>query len=90
MKRAHWIITGRVQGVGYRMFAYEEAQALGLTGWVRNLPDRDVELVAEGEPAALARLLARCQEGPCMGRVDRVEESYSAATGEFQDFRITF
>ena len=65
------LVHGRVQGVGYRMFAIRHAQALGLTGHVRNLPDhRTVEVVAEGPRDALDRLLAHLRRGPYGARVD--------------------
>jgi acylphosphatase len=81
-------ITGRVQGVYYRASARDEARALGLTGWVRNLPDGSVELVAEGEEPRIDRLVAWCRQGPPGARVDEVEVSRSEPTGEFRDFRI--
>jgi len=88
-KRAHFVVEGRVQGVCYRMYSCEEAQRLGVTGWVRNKSDGTVEIVAEGEETALADFLAWCKHGPTHARVTGVEEKYSAATGEFDDFVAT-
>ena len=68
----HYRVEGRVQGVGYRAFAYREAQSLGLAGSVRNLRDGSVEVVAWGPAAALAELEARLREGPRWGRVERI------------------
>jgi len=67
-------ITGRVQGVGYRAWVMRRAQAMGLTGWVRNRLDGSVELLAGGEPAAIARLVAACRTGPRGARVDAIAE----------------
>lgn len=66
------VITGRVQGVGYRFFAARAARELGLSGWVRNLPDGSVEALAEGGEDPLARFLDRLRRGPLSSRVDSV------------------
>ena len=71
----HAIVRGRVQGVGFRVFVYEEASRLGLRGWVRNRPDGSVEVVATGDPALLERLMDRLRRGPPAARVDNVEIS---------------
>jgi acylphosphatase len=88
-ERVHLFIRGRVQGVCYRACAKQEADALGLTGWVRNLPDHRVESVAEGPRETLQRYLEWCREGPSWGRVDGVEATWGPASGEFAAFRIT-
>lgn len=82
-------ITGRVQGVGFRFSALDEAQRLGLTGWVRNSHHGDVELVAEGDAAQLKRLVAWCRVGPRGALVTDVEQEWLPYTGEFDSFRIT-
>jgi acylphosphatase len=87
-KRIHVRISGRVQGVSYRAYAQRQAQSLGLTGWVRNLSDGRVELVAEGPADRLEALLAWCREGPRFARVDGVEKQESEPTGEFNDFAV--
>jgi acylphosphatase len=81
-------IIGRVQGVCFRFYAQEEAYRLGLTGWVRNLDDGSVELVAEGAEASLNVLALWCEQGPPSAQVLRVECHWGPATGEFKDFRI--
>lgn len=69
-----FVVTGRVQGVGFRYFAQRQATSLGLAGWVRNLPGgRTVEAVAEGAPAALDALAAALREGPSGGFVSHLE-----------------
>ena len=85
--RLHALITGRVQGVGYRYFALREARQLGLDGFVRNA-GRQVEVVAEGDPEKLQRLLAHLKVGPSGARVDNVQPSYGQATGGFSGFAV--
>jgi len=86
--RAHIYVSGRVQGVYYRKNARRSALSLGLTGWVRNLPDRRVEAVAEGERTRVEEFLGWCREGPSMAIVRGLEVAWEAATGEFETFRI--
>jgi acylphosphatase len=90
MARVHVVISGRVQGVAYRYFAEKYADALGITGWVRNLYDGGVEVLAEGDRANLEQFLARLKEGPRLAQVDDFDVRWQEATGEFPDFRITF
>jgi acylphosphatase len=70
----HFLIQGRVQGVGFRWFVQREASELELRGWVRNTEDGDVEVVAAGEAADLDELRASLKRGPRGSRVDRVIE----------------
>ena len=88
MKRVSLRISGRVQGVGYRYCAVDEAQRLGVVGWVRNAADGSVELVAEGDEQVLQKLTAWCRLGPRGARVTEVSDSWEAATGEFTRFEI--
>ncbi len=88
MKRLHALVYGYVQGVGYRMFVQERASRLGLTGWVRNLPDGSVEVTAEGEQEALEQLVEWLKQGPWGASVRAVETYWADATGEFDGFRI--
>ena len=83
----HYIVTGRVQGVGFRYFVRQQAQALGLAGWVRNLPDGRVEAFIEGMPTELSQMESLLNEGPSMSRVERVESS-DAAPSLATDFVI--
>ena len=80
-RRIRLIIRGRVQGVWYRGSAQEIARELGLTGWVRNLKDGSVELVAEGEVSALDALKEWCREGPPLARVHDVFEEQLTPCG---------
>ena len=74
MARLHVRIHGRVQGVGFRWFAREEARRLGLSGWVTNLPGGEVEAEAGGEPSSLERLRRALEVGPAGAEVNRVEQ----------------
>ena len=82
--RKHVVITGRVQGVWFRARTQEEAESLGVTGWVRNLPDGSVEAVFEGEVSAVAAVVKWCGKGPPHAIVDSVsalDESPQGLTG---------
>ena len=86
MLRAHLVIYGRVQGVGFRAFVIREARALGLGGRVRNRGDGAVEIDAEGERAALEQLAAAVRRGPIAARVERVEENMREGPARHRDF----
>ncbi len=73
MAQARFRVSGRVQGVGFRAWTRNQALALGLHGWARNLADGDVEVVAAGTPDALDALAARLLQGPVTARVDRLD-----------------
>lgn len=88
-KRAHLSIQGRVQGVCFRLETRRSAQALGVTGWVRNLPDGSVEAVCEGDEADVRSLIDWCRRGPRLARVDEVAVDWGAFSGAFEDFDIT-
>lgn len=90
MKRMHVIVSGRVQGVFFRAFTQDTAQALKLTGWVRNLFDGRVEAVFEGEDTNVQSMLEWCKKGPPHAVVKHVDASEEPYTGEFRDFRITY
>ena len=81
-------VRGRVQGVGYRVFALREAGALGLDGFVANEADGSVRVVAEGRRADLEALVERLQDGPPAGFVDRVATRWEPARGMPRGFRI--
>ena len=76
-----YIISGRVQGVGFRFFTEATAQREGVAGWVRNLPDRSVEVVAEGDADDVERFERAVRRGPPGARVDHVlvDERYPMA-----------
>jgi len=82
----HVLISGRVQGVGFRYSMAEEAERLGATGWVRNRRDGTVEAVIDGQPSAVDALLAWARRGPPSARVTDV--SVSEAEGSFERFEM--
>jgi acylphosphatase len=88
--RAHILVTGRVQGVFFRQTTAQEASRIGVMGWVRNLPDGDVEAVIEGDPEKVDRLIAWCHHGPPAARVDAVSVSWETVIGEFARFSIAY
>ncbi|MBN2225548.1 MAG: acylphosphatase [Deltaproteobacteria bacterium] len=88
--RARIRVSGRVQGVFFRQTTAEEANRLGVGGWVRNLPDGDVEAVIEGPSRDVDRLIAWCHHGPPAARVDDVSISWETATGQFARFNIQY
>lgn len=86
--RLHAVVHGRVQGVGFRMNAADEAQRLGLYGWVQNNWDRTVEVTAEGSKEALDSFLTWLQHGPALARVTGVVADWSAARGDLDAFDV--
>ncbi len=86
--RVHVFVSGRVQGVFYRDSVRRRAVELGVSGWVRNLPDGRVEAVFEGSEAAVQGALAYARQGPPFARVSDVEVSEEPATGESGRFEI--
>lgn len=89
MTRVSVIVHGRVQGVAFRHHTCQRALELGVTGWVRNLPDGAVEGIFEGDEAAVATLVEWCRSGPPAARVDRLEIRDGDYRGEFESFAIT-
>ena len=83
------VISGHVQGVGFRWFTKDAARREGLTGWVRNLPDGRVEALVEGEAEAVTRLERAVRQGPGGARVKTVTVDDQDATGAYKDFSIT-
>jgi acylphosphatase len=86
----HFLVQGRVQGVGFRWFVQREAGLLDLRGWVRNTEEGEVEVVASGTAEVLAELRSRLRSGPRGSRVDRLVEHTLAESEaeELSSFRI--
>jgi acylphosphatase len=83
------VITGRVQGVGFRYFTQDTALREGVTGWVRNLPDGEVEALVEGEAEAVIRVERALRSGPRGARVDGVHVEIEEPTGAYRTFSVT-
>lgn len=88
LRRVHLRILGLVQGVSYRASTRDEAARLGVNGWVRNLPNGDVEAVAEAEPEALERLVTWCRRGPEEARVEDVKVTELAVDTPLTGFEV--
>jgi acylphosphatase len=89
MRRArHYLISGRVQGVGFRYFAWASAVLEGLHGWVRNLPDGRVEIRAEGESEALVRFERQIRHGPPHAQVEAMEVTDVGAEDRAVGFEV--
>lgn len=88
MKQAHILVTGFVQGVGYRKFVRHEARKLGLTGWVRNLEDGSVEALVVGAEEEITKLIDACKKGPFLAQVDNVHVEWEDAGETFPEFTI--
>jgi acylphosphatase len=88
--RLQAVVHGRVQGVSFRYYTQRCARELGLTGYVRNLWEGSVEVVAEGQRAALDELLAFLRVGPRAAYVTQVDTQWSAATHTFDRFEVRY
>ncbi len=86
----HLIITGMVQGVGFRYSMQREAQHLGMSGWVRNRRDGSVEANICGKPEAIAELIAWAHKGPSVARVSQVMVQMGEAASDGFEQRATF
>jgi acylphosphatase len=88
--RLHAIVHGRVQGVNFRAHTLRRATELGLRGYVQNLADGTVEVVAEGELSALRRLLSWLREGPRLGHVTRVQSHWQTPRHDSDRFEVRY
>lgn len=84
------LITGKVQGVGFRNFTQRNARQLGVNGYAKNLPNGKVEVVAEGDKAQLDTLIALLKRGPRFARVDSLDVDERSFTGEYESFGIRY
>ena len=90
MRRVHVFYSGRVQGVGFRVTAEDTARHLGVVGWVKNLKNSQVEVVAEAEEAVLRKFLEVIRTGSMKNFINRADVSWSNATDAFTEFDIRY
>jgi acylphosphatase len=90
MTARRYLVSGVVQGVGYRYFVLRIARRLGVRGYVRNLPDGRVEVYAEGTPEQLDQLRAYLREGPPAAVVEGIEETEVQPSGRWDSFEVVY
>lgn len=88
MKQAHVVISGSVQGIGYRFFIKSWAKTYGVTGWVKNLPEEKVEAVFQGNEEDIENLITKCRKGPFLAEVKDVGVNWEEIGDEFGDFQV--
>jgi acylphosphatase len=87
-ERAHLFITGRVQGVFFRLETRDQAKKRNVTGWIRNRSDGRVETVFEGDIENVEKMIEFCKIGPPSARVATTDVQWEDYSGQFKDFRI--
>lgn len=88
MRQLHAIVHGKVQGVWFRAWTRDTAREMGVTGWVRNLPDGNVEALAQGDDELLKSFEQRLWDGPPLARVTEIEAEWSDADEHFASFEV--
>lgn len=86
MKQVNLVISGEVQGVGFRAWVLRYAQGEPLTGWVKNRKDGTVEIVAEGSKIDLEELIKHCRHGPPAAEIEKIDVTWGIATGKYLSF----
>jgi acylphosphatase len=86
--KKHIFITGRVQGVGFRHFTRKNADKIGITGWVKNLPDGRVEALFQGPEQKVNELIDRCKEGPISAYVKEIDVNKAEDTKDHDSFEV--
>jgi acylphosphatase len=87
---AHVLISGRVQGVFFRVWIKRSADALNLTGWVKNTQDNKVEAVFQGPKHVVDQLIKACHSGPPLAKVKNIEVKYEKLDNIYPDFELIF
>jgi acylphosphatase len=87
-ERAHVYVTGEVQGVFFRDSTRQRAEELGLSGWVKNLPDGRVEALFEGPTERVREMIEWCEQGPPHAAVEEVETEYETSKGDLERFEV--
>ncbi|MDO8503964.1 MAG: acylphosphatase [bacterium] len=86
--RAHIFIDGCVQRVSFRAWTLRQAQGLQFVGWVKNLEDGRIEIIAEGEKKKVNQLIGLVKKGPKLAKVEHIDVSWEEGTGEFEEFSV--
>lgn len=87
-ERAHVYVSGQVQGVFFRDSTRDKAEQLGLTGWVKNLPDGRVEALFEGPPEKVQEMIQWCEQGPSQATVEEVDAEFEAPQEDLKSFEV--
>lgn len=90
MKRVYLIISGDLQGVGFRAFVVKAAKKLSIVGWVKNRRDKTVKIVGEGDKDTLERFVGMCHKGPALAVIKNSVVDWQEATGEFVAFEVVY
>jgi acylphosphatase len=88
LERAHVLVSGRVQGVFFRDSTRQKAEELGLAGWVKNVPDGQVEALFEGPSERVREMVRWCEEGPQHASVEKVSSDFASASGDLEGFEV--
>jgi acylphosphatase len=88
--KAHVVITGKVQGVFFRMETKQAADRYGVQGWARNKSDGSVEALFEGDKEKVASIVEWCRQGPPFAKVNNIDVDWQEYKGEFKDFKIRY
>jgi acylphosphatase len=88
LQRARVRVSGQVQGVFFRDSTRQKAEELGLAGWVRNMPDGQVEALFEGPPEKVEEIVSWCKEGPQRASVENVDTDFESAGGDLEGFEV--
>lgn len=84
------IIFGKVQGVFFRNFIKEQADILEIKGFIRNIPDGNVEIIAQGDEIVLKELIKQAKIGPDFAKIDKINVSHETSNTIFKDFKIIY
>ena len=88
LQRAHVLVSGQVQGVFFRDSTRQKAEELGLSGWVKNVPEGQVEALFEGPSQSIREMVDWCKEGPQRASVENVDVDFESAGGDLETFEV--
>ena len=88
LQRAHVRVSGQVQGVFFRDSTRQKAEELGLAGWVKNVPEGQVEALFEGPTEKVREMVSWCEDGPQRASVENVDTNFESAEGDLEGFQV--